>query len=139
MRVTGSAGAPSPSPSSAVGRGVAASGFALPKVAERAEVAGARATLAPSGLLALQGVPDPAVERRRRAIRSAHALLDALDEARRGLLAGVIPVATLQRLRGGLREGAAIEADAGLRSVLNSIEVRSAVEAAKLEAATSTS
>lgn len=82
-------------------------------------------------LLALQGVDDP-MQRRARHIRRGHDSLDALERLKLGLLEGGAPgevSGTLQRL---LRE----REDAGdgaLNDVMDQIDVRVAVELAKLE------
>ena len=83
-------------------------------------------------LVALQTMPD-ATERRRRALRHGRELLDRLDEVRLALLDGELPLRTLQRLRAGL--GAARDAtdDPGLDDILREVELRAAVELAKLE------
>ncbi len=83
-------------------------------------------------LVALQTLPD-ATERRRRALRHGRELLDRLDEVRLALLDGELPLGTLQHLRAGL--GAARDAtdDPGLDDILREVELRAAVELAKLE------
>jgi hypothetical protein len=86
-----------------------------------------------SSLLALQEVEDPA-SRRRRAAQRGDRLLDRLDEIRRGLLAGSLPQGTLAQLRQELREARAATLDPRLDEVLAEIELRAAVELAKLEA-----
>jgi hypothetical protein len=86
-----------------------------------------------NSLLALQEVEDPAA-RRRRAAQRGDRLLDRLDDIRRGLLAGSLPQATLAQLRQELKEARAETLDPRLDEVLAEIELRAAVELAKLEA-----
>lgn len=86
-----------------------------------------------SSLLALQEVDDPTT-RRRRAAQRGDRLLDRLDDIRRGLLAGSLPRATLAQLRQELKEARASTLDPRLDEVLGEIELRAAVELAKLEA-----
>jgi hypothetical protein len=82
-------------------------------------------------LIALQGQDDPA-ERRRRAIHRGRHALDSLDQLKVEVLSGTLGPSTLMRLKSStaeLREGSG---DAGLDSVLGEIELRLAVEIAKL-------
>ena len=82
-------------------------------------------------MLAVQAVDEP-MERRRRAVRRGHSLLDRLEELRLGLLDGSVPVASLARLRMELA-GGDLAAEPALRATLVAIELRAAVEIAKLE------
>jgi hypothetical protein len=82
--------------------------------------------------MALQGVEGP-LERRRRAIRRGGGLLDRLEELKLALLSGESGEAALDRLTRGLREERADEEDAGLKSVLDQIDLRASVELAKAE------
>ena len=83
-------------------------------------------------LLALQVVPEAGGQRRHR-IKRAHALLDRLEELRLGLLDGELPLATLQELRHGLATCADMAQDPSLRELAGDIELRLAVELAKLD------
>jgi hypothetical protein len=86
------------------------------------------------GLLALQEVGEDGGRRRRPSARG-HAVLDQLEEIRRGLLLGSIPRAELERLErlaAGMREDVA---DPRLAEILAEIELRAKVELAKLVAA----
>jgi Class II flagellar assembly regulator len=87
-----------------------------------------------AGLFALQEVGDP-LQRRREVGRRGNRLLDRLEEIRRGLLAGTISRAALAELRRELKQARAQALDPGLDEVLAEIELRAAVELAKLEAA----
>ena len=85
-----------------------------------------------SALMALRGVEGP-LERRRRAIRRGGGLLDRLEELKLALLSGESGEAALDRLTRRLREERADEEDAGLKSVLDQIDLRASVELAKAE------
>ena len=79
----------------------------------------------------MQGIEDP-TERRRRSVRQGRIALDALDELKLGLLAGILDVGTLGRLKAaaaGLKEASG---DPGLDSVMSEIELRVEVEIAKM-------
>ncbi|WP_174299969.1 flagellar assembly protein FliX [Caulobacter sp. S45] len=136
MKVNGSPSA-SPTAGRTAGRPVA-DGFA-----PATEEAGSAATTTrafsagPVGsleaLLALQETSSP-LERRRKAVRRAGRILDALDDLRVAVLdpEGLDGVA-LQRLQGAVREARAETGDGVLEDVLEEIEVRAAVEMAKRE------
>ena len=84
-----------------------------------------------SGVLAVQEVEDPTAKRRR-AIRHGQGLLVELRARQRALVVGQVPEGILRRLArlvDGLRPSAA---DARLDAVLDAIELRAAVELAKL-------
>jgi hypothetical protein len=86
-------------------------------------------------LLALQEAPDPA-ERRRRAIRRARGVLDALDQVKLALLEeGAGGRSALDRLQAVVRDLRDETDDPGLESVLDEVETRAAVELAKDEMA----
>jgi hypothetical protein len=132
MRVTGP-GAPLAAEARRVaGRAGDGAPFALPPARSGGVVHGAATGIAAlaslDAVLALQGLPD-AAERRRRAVRHGHALLDGLEELRLALLDGSLPPATLRQLA-RRREPLG---EAQLDAVLDEIELRAAVELAKLE------
>jgi hypothetical protein len=86
-------------------------------------------------LLALQETPGP-TERRKRAIRRASGLLDALDQVKLALLdEGSDPRSSLDRLHTLTRDLRDQTEDMGLESVLDEVETRAAVELAKDEMA----
>jgi hypothetical protein len=85
-------------------------------------------------LLALQDVGGP-LERKRRAVRRAGRILDVLDDIKVALLAGELSSADLDRLGRAVRDERERTEDAALEAVLDEIEVRAAVEMAKLEGA----
>jgi hypothetical protein len=105
-----------------------------------AEVLGAEQTVAPSGaapatgvnaLFALQEVPDATV-RRRKAMARASKLLDRLDSLQLGLLEGAVDQVSLAALASAARSAREDCGDPALQSVLDEIELRAAVELAKL-------
>ena len=86
-----------------------------------------------SGLLTVQEVPDQ-LGRRRRAVQRGDALLDRLDELRLGLLAGRLPRHRLDELAQLARTARETVDDPRLALVLDEIDLRVAVELAKLDA-----
>ena len=135
MKVTAPSG-----PSSAQGSRAAptSGGFSLPSAGSTAGASAAAAASAPSSvasvssLMALQGVED-VTERRRRAIRRGGGLLDRLEELKLALLMGEAGDGALDRLTRTLREERPVDADAGLNSLLDQIDLRAAVELAKAD------
>ena len=135
MKVTGPTGS-----SSAQGSRAARSsgGFSVPSAGAAAAASAASPASAPSNvsnvsaLMALQGVED-VTERRRRAIRRGGGLLDRLEELKLALLQGEAGEAALERLTRTLREERPVDADAGLNSLLEQIDLRAAVELAKAD------
>lgn len=119
----------------------AADGFAPEAAAGAREAAPAGA---PSGvtaltsldaLLALQETPGP-LERRKRALKRAGGLLDALEQIKLAMLdEGADPRGALDRLRALLRDARDDTEDMGLEGVLDEVETRAAVELAKDEVA----
>ncbi|MBT6985329.1 MAG: flagellar biosynthesis protein FlgI [Rhodospirillaceae bacterium] len=83
-------------------------------------------------LLGLQEIPD-AGEQRRQALHRSTDILDELDQLRLGLLTGSVPRQRLQRLMKLLRERPGGYADPHLDVIIGDIEVRAAVELAKME------
>ena len=134
MRVT-APNSPAAATATAGMRRTAAEGFALPPAGGRPNAVGLVAGV--PGLWQLQAAPDPSGQRRRRSLRRAEALLADLDALRLGLVTGTVPLLFVGRLRAARRRGAGDVARLALRGVLEVIEIRAAVEVAKLEAATS--
>jgi hypothetical protein len=94
---------------------------------------GANANLGPvDALLALQEVPD-SLAGSAGANRRGKELLDELEQLRLALLAGVLPRERLDRLARMLTERREQIEDPGLAAVIDEIELRAAVELAKLE------
>ena len=97
-------------------------------------VGGAGPISAVDALLALQEVGDSTSEEANaRARARGRVLLERLDEIRLGLLNGVIPRRTLNALAETARTQKNAAADPELAEVLEEIELRAAVELAKLE------
>lgn len=115
------------------GGGGAAPGFS-PSVeaTERAVAASAPGAIASlDALLALQGEEPPAQRRARQAKRGSDAL-DALEKLEQGLLVGRAPVALKAELE-RLQFAGEATGDPRLDDILREIDIRLAVEAAKLE------
>ena len=97
-----------------------------------APAAAAPGLTAVDALLVAQELPDP-LAGRRRAVQRGNALLDRLEELRLGLLAGILSrerLDELTRLAGTVRETVD---DPRLGEVLDEIDLRVAVELAKLD------
>jgi len=96
--------------------------------------ASASANLNPlAGLLAVQETEEPLEKRsRKRATQRADTILDELDEIRVGLLMGTIPMAKLEQLAQLVRAKREQFDDPKLQEILDDIELRAAVELAKL-------
>jgi hypothetical protein len=91
----------------------------------------AAATTAIEGLLALQEISDEAGGRRR-AVARGDKLLDALDGLRHALLAGALPRSRIEELGRLAAEAVPLTHDPRLAEILAEIELRAAVELAKL-------
>jgi hypothetical protein len=134
---TGGAGAVGASRAKPTGGG---SGFALPTVGAAGPASGVAQTGGVAGvgsldaLLALQANLDP-MERKRRAVKRAGGLLDLLDALKIAVLDGEVSTGTLSQLKNAVREHRESTDDPKLETILNEIETRAAVEAAKLEVA----
>jgi hypothetical protein len=83
-------------------------------------------------LLIAQELPDP-LAGRRRAVRRGDALLDRLEDLRLGLLAGRLPRERLDELAHLSRTARDSVDDPQLGAVLDAIDLRVAVELAKLD------
>jgi hypothetical protein len=140
MKVTGPSGIGSPS-GARPARGAGGDGFRVvtPEAAGGAsQVSQTSATTSVMGveaLLALQDVGSP-LERKRRAVRRAGRILDVLDDLKVALLEDGFSGAELDRLRRAVRDERAGTDDPALEAVLDEIELRAAVELAKVERAT---
>ena len=105
------------------------------KAANAGALSGASPLVSVESLIALQEGDD--FRRARKAARQrADELLDILDAMRLGLLEGGISRTLVQRLSGTLARARAGSGDMRLEAVLNEVEVRAAVEMAKLESST---
>ena len=116
-------------------RRTVSSSFSIPE--EAASVADSRTISAPmapaniDALLALQGVEEDPVERRKRSVARGRGALDVLDDLKIGLLSGNLNSATVNRLRDAAASLKSSSGDPGLDSVLSEIELRVEVELAK--------
>jgi len=133
MRITGSNAAVQVANASAPRR-TATGGFSVdegdaPKSTQPA--ASLRTIGGIDALIALQGQDDPA-ERRRRAVRRGRNALDALDELKIEVLGGTLGPSTLLRLKSATADLGDASGDDRLDSVLAEIDLRLAVEIAKM-------
>jgi hypothetical protein len=139
MKVTGTGGTGQAAGARGA-RPAAAGGFRLPDVGETsgpvptAGVGAMTSVMGVDALLALQDVGGP-LERKRRAVNRAGRMLDVLDEVKVALLDGELSGAQLDRLTRAIRDERSRTDDPKLEAVLDEIEVRAAVELAKLEQA----
>jgi hypothetical protein len=137
MKVTGPSGIGSSS-GARPARGADGEGFRIitPEAASGASqvsnVGATRGVMGVDALIALQDVGGP-LERKRRAVRRAGRILDVLGEIKIGLLEGELSAGDLDRLRRAIRDERDATEDPGLEAVLDEIELRAAVEMAKLE------
>ena len=137
MKVNGPSGLGSTAPAGGSAR-AAAPGFALPNAGGASEVTPTARMATMSGvgsidaLIALQEVDGP-LERRRRSVKRAGVILDVLDDIKLALLDGDVAPAALERLMGAVQRQRDSVDDPRLEGLLDEIEVRAAVELAKLE------
>ncbi|MES2984049.1 MAG: flagellar assembly protein FliX [Pseudomonadota bacterium] len=122
--------------------GVSAPGFAdaLSRAEEAAAVDGADATGSIAalggmgGFLGAQEVDTQDLEKRK-AVKRGRLTLDALSQLRDALLMGELPLSTIHKLEQLVKQERGLATDPALKSILDDIEVRAAVEMAKLEMA----
>lgn len=91
--------------------------------------------IAPSSfdaMLALQEMPEEEI-RRKKMIARGHSALDQLESLRHGLLTGRVPLHVLKNLANLTTDQRIAAADPKLRELMDEIELRAAVELAKLE------
>lgn len=120
-------------------RGGAATGgarFMLDQGSPTAKAEGAAPAAILGGLEALIAIQseDTTKERRRRGVRRGQGLLDLLDELKIALLAGNLPADLQARLSIAMRDES-FSGDPRLDSILEGIDLRAAVELAKLRKA----
>ena len=133
MRIYGPNGTNLGSPASNIRR-ASSTGFALPDAASTPET---RAAIAPKAaanidaLLAMQGIEEDPVERRRRSVQRGKGALDVLDDLKIRLLSGNFDASTVGRLRDAAANLKSTSGDPGLDMVLSEIELRVEVELAK--------
>ncbi|HEY2751836.1 flagellar assembly protein FliX [Phenylobacterium sp.] len=139
MKVTGPGGIGSSS-GARPARSAGGEGFRVPtnesapEPGHASSVSATRGVMGVEALLALQDVGGP-LERKRRAVRRAGRILDVLDEIKVSLLEGGLSKTDLDRLRRAIRDERDSTEDPSLEAVLDEIELRAAVEVAKLEQA----
>lgn len=95
------------------------------------------ATAALSNLLTLQEISEEDIKRKKLLLQGK-SMLDALEKLRQQLLIGAIPAHTLQDLSRQLMVEKQAVSDPAINDLIEEIELRLAVELAKLEAARST-
>ena len=133
MRITGPNGTTLGSQNSNVRR-TSSGEFSLPDAASASET---RPTVTPKAaagidtLLALQGIEEDPVERRKRSVQRGRSALDVLDDLKIGLLSGNFDASTMSRLRDAAANLKSSSGDPGLDAVLSEIELRVEVELAK--------
>ena len=133
MRIYGTSGPTLGAPASRARR-TGPAGFALPDAASANEARAAAAPMATANidaLLAMQGIEEDPVERRRRSVQRGRGALDVLDDLKIGLLSGNFDTSTVSRLRDAAANLKSTSGDPGLDAVLSEIELRVEVELAK--------
>ncbi len=136
MRIDPKSSISSISPGTGVRRSGTGGGFSVSEgTTSRASsgTAGAGPIGSLDAILALQEDGNTG-ERRRRAAKRGHDLLDALDRLKAALLNGRVPVADLKAIAARLSERAEMTGDPRLDEVIAHIELRAKVELAKLQA-----
>ncbi|BAQ46079.1 MULTISPECIES: flagellar assembly protein FliX [Methylobacterium] len=88
-----------------------------------------------SAILTLQCQDEISADRRRRATKRGHDLLDGLDRLKAALLGGRVAASELKAIAGRLAERSGNTGDPRLDDLIGHIELRAQVELAKLEAA----
>ena len=133
MRIYGPNGTTLGTPASSTRRS-SSSSFALPDQTTAQETRAAAAPKASANidaLMALQGIEEDPIERRKRSVQRGRGALDVLDDLKLGLLSGNLTTSTLGRLRDAAANLKSSSGDPGLDAVLSEIELRVEVELAK--------
>ena len=133
MRIYGPNGTTLGTPASQARR-TSSGTFVLPDTSSAQEMRSAAAPKAATsldGLLALQGIEEDPVERRKRSVARGKTALDVLDDLKMGLLSGNLDASTVMRLRDAAANLKSSSGDPGLDSLLSEIELRVEVELAK--------
>jgi hypothetical protein len=115
-------------------RRTSSTGFSLPDAATAPDMRSAAPPKSAGNidaLLALQGVEEDPVERRKRSVVRGRGALDVLDDLKIGLLMGNLEPSTVNRLRDAAASLKSSSGDPGLDTVLSEIELRVEVELAK--------
>jgi hypothetical protein len=124
-------------PSAAARRSESPQAFALASPAACATSAAATPAASLAGLdaiLTLQSDTGTPAERRRRSARRGNDLLDGLDRLKASLIMGRVATRELQAIATRLNERAGLSGDPRLDGLIAEIELRAAVELAKLSA-----
>jgi hypothetical protein len=90
------------------------------------------AAVSSASLIGLQEVSEEELQRRK-SLKRGRMTIEALEKLRDGLLMGSVPMATLTALERLVKEERAHTLDPMLNAILDDIELRAAVELAKLE------
>src|ERR1700694_434957 len=133
MRIYGPNGTSLGSPSANVRR-TSSTGFALPDAASTPEARPASAPRAAANidaLLAMQGIEEDPVERRKRSVQRGRGALDVLEDLKIGLLSGNFDASTVSRLRDAAANLKSPSGDPGLDAVLSALELRGEVDLSK--------
>ncbi len=136
MKITGNSPISNSSATKKKSKASGASGFAgLLGGAEESSAVSTPASIAgPSaldGMLALQEVSDEDVGQKR-AVRQGLSTLDALEDLRLAILLGEVSPTQLERIQKRMEQQRGVVMDPELQALMNEIEVRAAVELAKL-------
>jgi len=109
--------------------------FSVPEqesdVVASSNVASASPIVSVDAIMALQGMDD-SVSSNKQAMHRGADLLERLEDIRHGLLIGSIPVERLKQLQTTLSEMDLTASDPKLAEIIGEIELRAAVELAKL-------
>ena len=109
--------------------------FSIPSDASQVSTSSNVSSSAPiasvDAIVALQSVED-SVSGNKKAVTLGHDLIERLEEIRHGLLIGSIPVERLKQLSTTLSQMDVKAEDPRLAEIIGDIEVRAAVELAKL-------
>ena len=105
-----------------------------PDVSQAGSINDVAATAALNNLLALQEISEEDV-RRRKLAQQGNNMLDALEKLRQQLLIGTLPAHVLQDLSRQLSVQKQMVNDPELNAIIEDIELRTAVELAKIEKA----
>lgn len=110
--------------------------FAVPEKTQETSSASGVAASSPiasvEAIVALQGVEDDSKKNTRQIIEIGEEMLDRLDQIRHGLLMGEIPLSGLLQLKQTVSNFNSATTDPKLTEIIEEIEVRAAVELAKL-------
>jgi Class II flagellar assembly regulator len=133
MRIYGPNGTTLGTPAANAKR-TSSTGFALPDAASAPETRPVNVPKAAANidaLLAMQGIEEDPVERRKRSVQRGKGALDVLDDLKIRLLSGNFDASTVSRLRDAAANLKSTSGDPGLDAVLSEIELRVEVELAK--------